>query len=122
MRPRWSKDKIIILAVVIAVTLITCLAVFTVARSEEREYTEGDDIIKQNGNEDDFIILYDGKCHSDKISDSGKTQPLLKYEPFDFFGEVPFFKNEIRNYIVKADTDCQVLVINKNLLMNLLQK
>ena len=80
---------------------------------EEREYKEGDDIIKQNGNEDDFIILYDGKCHSDKISDSGKTQPLLKYEPFDFFGEVPFFKSEIRNYIVKADTDCHVLVINK---------
>ena len=42
-----------------------------------------------------------------------KTQPLLKYEPFDFFGEVPFFKSEIRNYIVKADTDCHVLVINK---------
>ena len=81
---------------------------------EEREYKEGEDIVKQNANEDDFFILYNGKCHSEKISDSGKAPQLLnKYELFEFFGEIPWFKLEARNYIVKADEDCNVLVISK---------
>ena len=81
---------------------------------EEREYKEGEDIVKQNANEDDFFILCNGKCHSEKISDSGKAPQLLnKYELFEFFGEIPWFKLEARNYIVKADEDCNVLVISK---------
>ena len=82
--------------------------------TEEREYKEGEEIIKQNANEDDFFILCEGKCHADKVSDSGKPPQLLKdYEILDFFGEVPWFKLEARNYIVKADEDCIVLVISK---------
>ena len=81
---------------------------------EEREYKEGEDIIKQNANEDDFFILCNGKCHSEKISDSGKAPQFLKdFESFEFFGEIPWFKGETRNYIVKADDNCNVLVISK---------
>ena len=77
-------------------------------------YKEGEEIIKQNANEDDFVILCEGKCHSEKISDSGKApQTLKEYERFEFFGEVPWFKCENRNYIVKADSDCSVLIISK---------
>ena len=82
----------------------------------ERIYRGGEDIIKQNANEDDFIILCDGKCHSEKISDSGKAsqaQVLKEFAQFEFFGEVPWFRCENRNYIVKADNDCTVLVISK---------
>ena len=82
----------------------------------ERIYRGGEEIIKQNANEDDFIILCDGKCHSEKISDSGKAsqaQVLKEFAQFDFFGEVPWFRCENRNYIVKADNDCTVLVISK---------
>ena len=81
---------------------------------EEKEFKEGEEIIKQNANEDDFIILYNGKCHAEKVSDSGKAPQFLKdYELFEYFGEVPWFKMEARNYIVKADEDCNVLVISK---------
>ena len=81
---------------------------------EEREYKEGEDIIKQNANEDDFFLLCNGKCHSEKISDSGKAPQFLKdFESFEFFGEIPWFKGETRNYIVKADDNCNVLVISK---------
>ena len=38
----------------------------------EEEFKAGEEIIKQNEIEDDFCILYEGKCHSEKISDSGK--------------------------------------------------
>ena len=44
----------------------------------EHIYKEGEEIIKQNANEDDFVILCDGKCHSEKISDSGKAPQTLK--------------------------------------------
>ena len=80
----------------------------------EREFKEGEDIIKQNENEDEFMILYEGKCHSEKISDSGKTPQVLKeFENNDYFGEAPWYKVEQRNYIVKADSDCIVLIINR---------
>ena len=88
---------------------------------EEREFKEGEEILKQNANEDDFFILYNGKCHSEKISDSGKAPQLLnKYELFEFFGEIPWFKLEARNYIVKADEDSNFLVISKKKFKRLL--
>ena len=81
---------------------------------EDKEFKEGDEIIKINENEEDFVILYEGKCHSEKISDTGKAPQFIKdYNLFEFFGEVPWFKCENRNYIVKADEDCNVMVINK---------
>ena len=80
----------------------------------EAQFNEGEEIIKQNENEDDFCILYEGKCHSEKISDSGKPPQILKeFEQYDYFGEAPWFKYEQRNYCVKADTDCVVFIISR---------
>ena len=80
----------------------------------EINYEEGDEIIKHNENEDDFVILFEGKCHSEKISDSGKPpQTLKEFEEFDYFGDAPWFKCEQRNYGVKADTNCTVFVISR---------
>ena len=88
---------------------------------EEREFKEGEEILKQNANEDDFFIFYNGKCHAEKVSDSGKPPQLLKdYEQFEFFGEVPWFKSETRNYIVKADEESNFLVISKKKFKRLL--
>ena len=80
----------------------------------EKYFYAGDEIIKQNENEDDFCILFEGKCHSEKISDSGKPpQTLKEFEKYDYFGEAPWFKCEQRNYSVKADTDCVVFIISR---------
>ena len=80
----------------------------------EKYFFAGDEIIKQNENEDDFCILFEGKCHSEKISDSGKPpQTLKEFEKNDYFGEAPWFKCEQRNYSVKADTDCVVFIISR---------
>ena len=81
----------------------------------EKVFKEGEDIIKQNENEDDFMILFEGKCHSEKASDSGKPPQILKeFDQYDFFGEAPWFKTEQRNYTnVKADTDCTVFIISR---------
>ena len=80
----------------------------------EKEFKAGEEIIKQNENEDEFIILYEGNCHSEKISDSGKAPQMLKeFESYDYFGEAPWFKSEQRNYIVIADSDCTVFVISR---------
>ena len=79
-----------------------------------KEFKAGEEIIKQNENEDDFVILYEGKCHSEKISDSGKPpQTLKEFEENDYFGEAPWFRYEQRNYSVKADTDCIVFIISR---------
>ena len=80
----------------------------------EMEFKEGDEIIKHNENEDDFLILYEGRCHSEKISDSGKPpQTLKEFEEYDYFGDAPWFKCEQKNYSVKADTDCVIFCISR---------
>ena len=80
----------------------------------EKEFKAGDDIIKQNENEDEFVILYEGNCHSEKISESGKAPQVLKeFESNDYFGDAPWFKCEQRNYGVKADSDCIVFIISR---------
>ena len=80
----------------------------------EKKFKAGEEIIKINENVDDFCILFEGNCHSEKASDSGKAPTILKeFEANDYFGEAPWFKCEPRNYYVKADTDCVVFFINK---------
>ena len=81
---------------------------------EEREFKAGEEIMKPNENEDEFIILFEGNCHSEKISDTGKASQVLKeFESFDYFGDAPWFKSEPRNYSVKADSDCVVFIISR---------
>ena len=80
----------------------------------EKTFKEGEEIIKQNENEDEFVILYEGKAHSEKVSDTGKAPQILKeFQNFDYFGDIPWFKSEQRNYGVKADSDCVVFIINR---------
>lgn len=78
----------------------------------EQEFKSGEEILKQNGNDDYFCILYEGKCHSEKLIDTGKGPQILKeFNPNDYFGEAPSFKYEPRLYSVKADSDCVVFFI-----------
>ena len=80
----------------------------------EQKFSAGEEIIKSNENEDEFVILYEGKCHSEKARDSGKPPEVLKeFDEFDYFGEAPWFKYEQRNYSVIADSDCTVFVISR---------
>ena len=80
----------------------------------EKEFKAGEEIIKQNENEDDFCILFEGNCHSEKASDTGKAPQVLKdFEQFDYFGDAPWFKCEPRNYSVKADSDCTLFIISR---------
>lgn len=80
----------------------------------EKEFKSGDEIIKQNENEDDFCILYEGNCHSEKASDTGKAPQVLKeFMQYDYFGDAPWFKCEPRNYSVRADSDCIVFIISR---------
>jgi len=80
----------------------------------EKRFKSGEEIIKQNVNDDNFCILYEGKCHSEKLIDTGKgPQTLKEFNPSDYFGDIPWFKIELRPYSVKADTDCVVFFINR---------
>lgn len=78
----------------------------------EKEFKSGEEIIKQNENDDDFCILYEGNCHSEK-SEGKAPQALKEFEQYDYFGDAPWFKCEPRNYFVKADTDCIVFIISR---------
>ena len=71
----------------------------------EKEFKAGEEIIKQNENEDDFCILFEGNCHSPQV--------LKDFEQFDYFGDAPWFKCEPRNYSVKADSDCTIFIISR---------
>jgi cAMP-dependent protein kinase regulator len=80
----------------------------------EQNFQAGDEILKQNENDDLFMILNEGNCHSEKASESNKGPQILKeFKKYDYFGDIPWFKCEQRNYSVKADSECNILIISR---------
>lgn len=74
----------------------------------------GEEITKQNDLGDKFYIVEKGSCQAIKITDGGKqTQVISKFEPFQYFGELSLIKSETRPYTYIAETDCQLLILDR---------
>ena len=100
----------------------TSVVLFSLDRKTYKNIVQGN-IIRMRENYKNILEKVDilQTLTPEEISDSGKAPQLLnKYELFEFFGEIPWFKLEARNYIVKADEDCNVLVISKKKFKRLL--
>ena len=95
---------------------------------KEKKFFEGNEIVKQFDISDDFYILIDGKCHSEKIAEKDKEKDKEKvvatfikdYQPNEYFLENALFKGEPNIASVIADTDCVLLTINRMALKRIL--
>lgn len=74
-----------------------------------KKYKNGDVIIKQNDNGEDFYIIESGHAKATKVFEEGKeAEEVKKYSIGDYFGELALIKNEPRaaNIICTDDTIC----------------
>lgn len=64
---------------------------------KSRKYKEGDSIIKQNDNGDEFYIIEEGEAYATKVFKNGENpEKVMDYSRGGYFGELALLKNEPR--------------------------
>jgi cAMP-dependent protein kinase regulator len=82
-------------------------------------YKAGDVIIKEGEQGNTFYILNKGEASAYKNM-NGKEEKVLDYKPGSYFGELALIKNELRAATIKADTDCNLLSLDRKSFKRLL--
>jgi cAMP-dependent protein kinase regulator len=76
-------------------------------------------IIKEGEQGNKFYILNKGEASAYKNID-GKDEKVLDYKPGSYFGELALIKNDLRAATVIADTDCNLLSLDRKSFKRLL--
>jgi len=79
----------------------------------------GNVIIKEGEQGNKFYILNKGEASAYKNID-GKDEKVLDYKPGSYFGELALIKNDLRAATVIADTDCNLLSLDRKSFKRLL--
>ena len=90
--------------------------------SEEKRFSAGDAIIKQEEKGRSFYIIGSGSVAISRPAPEGGEINLAVLEPGEFFGEMALLSQQPRSANVKAREDCIVLRINAASLRDLLNR
>ena len=90
---------------------------WVVERLKEREFKEGEEIVRENEPGDKFYIIKKGKA---QVLRRGKEIAVL--EKGDFFGEMALIEEKERSATIKALTPLAVLEIDKETFLSMLEK
>eukprot|EP00041_Stephanoeca_diplocostata_P013149 m.227417 g.227417 ORF g.227417 m.227417 type:complete len:303 (-) comp19241_c0_seq2:143-1051(-) len=71
-------------------------------------FKEGDVIIKQGDEGDDFFFVIDGQCVVTQTNESGETGEVATLGTGDFFGEIALLTNEPRKATVTAKGEATI--------------
>ncbi|MCQ2818782.1 MAG: cyclic nucleotide-binding domain-containing protein [archaeon] len=75
----------------------------------------GEVIIKQGDEGNDFFILEDGKAYAEKTIGKGKKpQRVMDYTDGGYFGELALLNNDKRAATVIAETDCNLVYLDRS--------
>lgn len=79
-----------------------------------KNFKPGQLIIKEGDTGDEFYILYSGSVHISRDTPAGDQIALADLDASMniFFGETALISNDVRTATVKANSDCQVLVLS----------
>ncbi|MBN2364321.1 mechanosensitive ion channel [candidate division WOR-3 bacterium] len=77
-------------------------------------YGQGDIIIRQEDEGDSMFIITKGEVVVEKKGEDGSHKFVAKLGPLDFVGEMSLLTGERRSATVKAFTEVEVILINKN--------
>ena len=83
------------------------------------EVKSGTVIIKEGEQGNKFYILNKGEASAYKNID-GKEEKVFDYKPGSYFGELALLKNDLRHATVIADTDCNLLSLDRKSFKRLL--
>lgn len=82
--------------------------------SPKVSYGQGDTIIKQDEEGDSMFIITRGEVLVEKRDSEGSNKFVAKLGPLDFIGEMSLMTGEKRNASVRALSEVEVILINKN--------
>lgn len=86
-----------------------------------KKYSDGEYIIKQYEEGDDFYIIESGEAVATKILNEGeKAKEVKEYSMGGYFGELALIKNEPRAANVIAKGNCEVLYLDRKSFKRLL--
>ena len=81
----------------------------------ERTYSDGETVIKQGDMGDTFYIILNGEASvSQKNIVSGKEKEVARLSNFGYFGELALLRDEPRAATVRADGECQCVLIGRD--------
>ncbi|MBN1150837.1 mechanosensitive ion channel [candidate division WOR-3 bacterium] len=82
--------------------------------SPKVSYGQGDTIIKQGDEGDSMFIITRGEVVVEKRDSDGASKFVTKLGPLDFIGEMSLLTGEKRSASVRASSEVEVILINKN--------
>jgi len=82
-------------------------------------FEQGDYILRQGDQGDDFFIIEEGQCHATKLTD-GEEQKVHEHVEGDYFGELALMKNEPRAANVIATTKVKCVALDRKTFNRLL--
>ncbi len=89
-------------------------------RSATRLYTEGETVLRQGEESDDFFMVQRGEVAVLLGRDDGAQVELARLGPAKFFGEMSAMTGERRRASVRATRECEMLVVGKGALQQVL--
>jgi CRP-like cAMP-binding protein len=85
-----------------------------VARSAaQQRFAAGEVLVRQGDPGDSLYVICTGSVRVDYRQDDGHTVRLHSLEPDDFFGEMSLLTGAPRTASVVAETDCEVVVVDR---------
>ena len=78
---------------------------------KEAKFTDGQSIIKQGESGDVFYILVEGEAVA--TLDSNPSEPVMKYKPGDYFGELALLRGEPRAANVTAKSSSKAIFLDR---------
>src|SRR5436189_1748369 len=91
-----------------------------VRQSRVNHFGRGERVIREGAEGDSMFILLRGAAEV-SISKNGASIPVAKLRAPDWFGEMSLLTGERRTATVRAETDCQVMEIGKQVMAELLR-
>lgn len=85
-------------------------------------YGEGEAIVKQGKNSEEFFIMLEGHALESYQDENGKIHRIQEIEKGDFFGLISLISDEADNVSVITHCDCDVLAVDENSTRELLRK
>lgn len=87
-----------------------------------QSFKQGTYLFHENDPAYDFYIVISGEVSVQRNGTDGRPKIITSYKPGDFFGEVALFSNAGRSASVYADTDVQLLSLNKDYFHSMMEK
>jgi len=89
--------------------------------TEARLYAEGEVIIRQGDEGDEFFIIQSGEVSVAMGRAGGSVVEVARLGPGKFFGEMSLMTGEQRKATVRALKSCELIVVRKNAFQTILQ-